>query len=76
MRSAIRRSSRLWGLSPNNRMQRAGHDKVHAPHCLAIFGISDYAPQGRRAVADADRWATHTSPSLKSGEEGSASPAL
>src|SRR6185369_10863861 len=44
-------------MSPNNRMQRSGHDKVHAPDCPAIFSISDYAPQGRRAVADAGRWA-------------------
>ncbi len=42
-------------MSPNNRMQRAGHDKVHAPDGLACFSISDYAPQRRRAVADVER---------------------
>jgi hypothetical protein len=45
-------------MPPNNRMQRAGHDKVHAPNCLAGFCISEYAPRGRRAVADAGRSAT------------------
>jgi hypothetical protein len=32
-------------------------NKVHAPDCLAGFSISDYAPQLRRAAADAGRWA-------------------
>jgi hypothetical protein len=45
-------------VTPNNRMQRAGHDKVHARHCPAGFSISDYAPKVRRAVADAGRSAT------------------
>jgi hypothetical protein len=31
---------------------------VHAPNCLVRFRISDYAPQGWRAVADTGRWAT------------------
>jgi hypothetical protein len=31
---------------------------VHAPDCSASIDISDPAPQGRRAVADAGRWAT------------------
>jgi hypothetical protein len=31
---------------------------VHAPDSLAGFGIGDYAPKVRRAVADAGRWAT------------------
>jgi hypothetical protein len=30
-------------------------NKVHAPHCIAILGISAHAPQVRRAVADAGR---------------------
>jgi hypothetical protein len=30
-------------------------NKVHAPNCSAGIGISDYAPQGWRAVADAGR---------------------
>jgi hypothetical protein len=38
-------------LSPNNRMRRSGHDKVHAPNCIARFGISDQASQDRRAVS-------------------------
>jgi hypothetical protein len=33
-------------------------NKVHAPDCPAGFSISDYAPRGRRAVADADRYVT------------------
>jgi hypothetical protein len=31
---------------------------VHAPDSHAMFRVSDYAPQGRRAVADAGRYAT------------------
>jgi hypothetical protein len=30
-------------------------NKVHAPDSPASFGISDYAPKVRRAVADAGR---------------------
>jgi hypothetical protein len=30
-------------------------NKVHAPSCPARFSISEYAPQVRRAVADAGR---------------------
>jgi hypothetical protein len=33
-------------------------NKVHAPHRTASFGISDYTPKVRSAVADARRWAT------------------
>jgi hypothetical protein len=32
-------------------------NKVHAPNCLAKFSTCAHAPQGRRAVADAGRWA-------------------
>ncbi len=31
------------------------HHKVHAPNCIASFGISAHAPQVRRPVADAGR---------------------
>ncbi len=48
-------------VSPNNRMQRSGKDKVHAPDCSARFNISDYAPKVRRAVADAGRYAASKS---------------
>ena len=43
------------GMSPNNRMQRSDRDKVHAPDCHRRLRISDFAPQGRHAVADAGR---------------------
>jgi hypothetical protein len=33
-------------------------NKVHAPDSHAMFRVSDYAPQARRAVADAGRSAT------------------
>jgi hypothetical protein len=33
---------------------------VHAPDSPASFSISDSAPQGGRAVADAGRWAALT----------------
>ncbi len=45
-------------MTANNRMQRSGHDKVHAPHWHRWLKVSDYAPQDWRAVADAGRWAT------------------
>jgi hypothetical protein len=32
-----------------------GHHKVHAPDCIASFGISSRAPQERRPAADAGR---------------------
>jgi len=41
--------------SPNNHMQRAGRDKVHAPDRLAGMGISGSALQVRRAAADVGR---------------------
>jgi hypothetical protein len=44
--------------TPNKPMQRAGTDKLHAPHRRAGFTISAHAPQGRRAVADGCRYAT------------------
>jgi hypothetical protein len=47
-------------VTPNNRMQRAGHDKVHARDRYLRPKVSDYAPQGRRAVADAGRYATYS----------------
>jgi hypothetical protein len=37
-------------------------NKLHAPNCLASFSISDYAPHGRRAVADAGRYAAESPP--------------
>jgi hypothetical protein len=44
-------------VSPNNRMQRAGSDKVHAPdRHLCLTGIG-YALRARRSVADAGRYA-------------------
>jgi hypothetical protein len=45
----------VLGMSPNSRMQRSGHDKVHAPDSLAGFSINDSAQKGQRAVADAGR---------------------
>ena len=45
-------------LSPNNPLQRSGHDKVHAPNCGAGVGFSGYAPKVRRAAAERGRWAT------------------
>jgi hypothetical protein len=50
-----RRTAMFFPMSPYIRMQRSGHDKVHAPHRSANISISDYAPQGWRAVADAGR---------------------
>jgi len=41
--------------SPNNPLQRSGHDKVHAPDCLGSFEISGSAPQERRAAAERGR---------------------
>ena len=42
-------------MSSNNPLQRSGHDKVHAPDCLAGVGISGSAPQARRAAAERGR---------------------
>jgi hypothetical protein len=42
-------------LTHNNRMQRAGHDKVHAPDCHIAFTGGSCAQQTQRAVADAGR---------------------
>jgi hypothetical protein len=42
---------------PNNRMQRSGHDKVHAPDCHLSLKANSCALQAQRAVADAGRWA-------------------
>jgi hypothetical protein len=47
-------------LSPNNRMQRSGNDKVHAPFRRHVFAGGSYALQAQRAVADAGRWAALT----------------
>jgi hypothetical protein len=44
-------------MSPNNRMQRSGHDKLHAPNPHRKLKASSYALQAQRAVADAGRWA-------------------
>jgi len=40
---------------PNNPLQRAGHDKVHAPDCSEGVGFSGYAPQVRRIAAERGR---------------------
>jgi len=42
-------------MTPNNPLQRSGHDKVHAPNCLAAIGVNGYAPQARRAAAERER---------------------
>jgi hypothetical protein len=42
-------------MPPNNPLQRPGHDKVHAPDCLAGVGFSGYAPHERRAAAERGR---------------------
>jgi len=44
-----------WTRSPNNPLQRSGHDKVHAPDCLGGVGVSGSAPQVRRAAAERGR---------------------
>jgi len=41
--------------SPNNPLQRSGHDKVHAPDRRAGSGLSGSAPQVRRAAAERGR---------------------
>jgi len=41
--------------SPNNPLQRSGHDKVHAPDCFTGIGLSGCAPQVRRAAAERGR---------------------
>ena len=45
----------MLAMSPNNPLQRSGHDIVHAPDCLADVGVSGYAPQVRRAAAERGR---------------------
>jgi hypothetical protein len=42
-------------VAPNNRMQRADHDKAYAPDRHLGLRVSDSAPRVRRAVADAGR---------------------
>jgi hypothetical protein len=51
-------SARYMPLSPNNPLQRSGHDKVHAPDCRAGVRFSGYAPQVRRAAAERGRYAS------------------
>jgi len=41
--------------SPNNPLQRSGHDKVHAPNWLTGVGASGSAPRVRRAAAERGR---------------------
>ena len=63
----------------NKHMQRAGTHKVLGRgRTGAVLGQVSLARVliGQRAGADVNRWATHTSPFLKSGQEGSASPSL
>jgi hypothetical protein len=47
-------------MPPNNRMQRSGTHKLHAPDRQYKLSASSYALQAQRAVADAGRWATLT----------------
>jgi len=42
-------------MSPNNPLQRAGYDKVHAPDCIARVEVSGYAPHEWRAAAERGR---------------------
>jgi hypothetical protein len=42
-------------VSPNNRMQRSGYDKVHAPDSRQMLEASRCALQAQSAVADAGR---------------------
>jgi hypothetical protein len=42
-------------MTPNNPLQRSGHDKVHAPDRCACIEFSGYAPQVRRAAAERGR---------------------
>ncbi len=53
-------SSRVQGAAQQPHAASGEIDKVHAPDRPAGIGISDSAPQGRRAVADAGRWAPRT----------------
>jgi hypothetical protein len=43
--------------SPDNPLQRSGHDKVHAPGCIGCVEVSGLASQVRRADAERDRYA-------------------
>jgi hypothetical protein len=43
-------------VTPNNPLQRSGHDKVHAPDCSAGVGFSGYAPHEWRAAAERGRY--------------------
>ena len=66
-------------LSPNKHMQRAGTHKVlgRGRSGLVLERVNRARVlTGQRAGADVNRWATHTSASLKSREEGLAFPAL
>ena len=66
-------------LSPNKHMQRAGRHKVLGRGRVSLVPCSALRARvltGQRAGADVNRWATHTSASLKIGKEASASPAL
>jgi hypothetical protein len=49
--------------SPDNRLQRSGHDKVQAPDCRAGGGFSGQARRVRRTAAErgtsSGSWATH-----------------
>jgi len=42
-------------VSPNNPLQRSGHDKVHAPDCNGGVEFIGSAPQERRAAAERGR---------------------
>ena len=65
--------------SANKHMLRTGMHKVLGRGRIgAVLGQLPLARvrMRRRAGADVGRWATHTSPFLKSRKEGSALPAL
>jgi hypothetical protein len=51
----VQECARSWRLSPNNPLQRSGHDKVHAPGWCAVVGFSGFAPHGWRAAAELGR---------------------
>jgi len=72
-------SRRSLAAPPNKHMQRAGTHKVpgRGRSCAAMWQVHlARVLIGQRAGADVNRWATHTSPSMKSRKEGSTLPAL
>ncbi len=53
----VRGQQTFANVPSNNRMQRSGKDKVHAPDCHNTCERGSYALRAQRAVADAGRYA-------------------